>query len=54
MSNTKASLGWLLMFLTALLLMVSGIQGSFGRVLACAVTPGLLVVTEATPPGGGA
>lgn len=36
---------WLLLFFIALVLMVSGFQGSFGRVLGSIFTPSLIEVT---------
>lgn len=52
---------WLLLLLLGFMLVIIGIQGSMGKVLAVAFTPGLLSVSDApitssgpdiNPPGG--
>lgn len=40
----KGAPGWILLFVIAMILLVSGPTGSFGRVLASILTPSLLEV----------
>lgn len=42
----RGSVGWWLLLFLALLLIVAGIQGSLGRLLAAVLTPSQLTVTE--------
>lgn len=44
---------WLLLLLLGFMLVIIGIQGSMGKVLAVAFTPGLLSVQDVTWSGGG-
>lgn len=37
---------WILWFILGIILVITGIQGSFGRALACIFCPGIVVVNS--------
>jgi hypothetical protein len=47
MSNAKNFFAWILLYLLAVLLIIAGVQGSAGRILAVALCPSKLDVQPA-------